>query len=56
MIDDGAWLPFANPTSLNCYWPWIKNYYNETDTGYHNAVPMIERMWIDPAVKTSLGK
>jgi len=38
MIDDGAWLPFANPTSLNCYWPWIKNYYNETDTGYHNAV------------------
>jgi ABC-type transport system substrate-binding protein len=47
MLDDAAWIPFANPNNLNCYWPWIRNYYNETDTGYHNAVPMISRIWLD---------
>ena len=55
MMDDGAWLPFANPNNLNCYWPWMKNYFNETDTGYHNAVPMISRLWIDQALKKSLN-
>jgi peptide/nickel transport system substrate-binding protein len=55
MIDDAAWIPFANPNNLNCYWPWMKNYYNETDTGYHNAVPMISRVWIDTTLKSSLG-
>ena len=47
MLDDAAWIPFANPNNLNCYWPWIRNYYQETDTGYHNAVPMISRIWLD---------
>jgi ABC-type transport system substrate-binding protein len=55
MIDDAGWIPFSNPTNLNCYWPWIKNYYDETDTGYHNAIPMINRMWIDQAYKKTLG-
>jgi hypothetical protein len=55
MIDDAGWIPFANATNLNCYWPWMKNYYNETDTGYHNAVPMISRIWIDQTMKKTLG-
>ena len=56
MNDDAGWIPFANPNNLNCYWPWMKNYFGEVDTGYHNAMPMIERLWIDQALKTSLGK
>jgi ABC-type transport system substrate-binding protein len=55
MIDDAGWIPFANATNLNCYWPWMKNYYNETDTGYHNAIPMISRIWIDQTLKKTLG-
>jgi peptide/nickel transport system substrate-binding protein len=55
MLNDAEYLPMGNPQILNCYWPWIKNYYNETEGGYHNVTYAAERMWIDPAVKKSLG-
>ena len=54
MIDDCGWMQFANPVGMNCWWPWMKNYYNETDTGYHNQCPMIERTWIDQNLKKTL--
>jgi peptide/nickel transport system substrate-binding protein len=41
---------------LNCYWPWINNYYSELDTGYYNGCPIISRIWIDQNLKKSLGK
>jgi hypothetical protein len=55
MLDDAAWMQFANPLALNCWWPWMKNYYNEVDAGYHNYMPMIQRMWIDQSMKKSMG-
>jgi ABC-type transport system substrate-binding protein len=55
LMDDVGWIPFADPYSLNCYWPWIKNYYNEVEAGYINYMPMINTMWIDPNVKKNLG-
>jgi ABC-type transport system substrate-binding protein len=56
LMDDCGTIGFANPNSLNCYWPWFKNYYGELDASYYNTMPMIMRGWIDPAVKKSLGK
>jgi peptide/nickel transport system substrate-binding protein len=52
--DCGA-LGFANPYVLNCYWPWLKNYYGEIDASYYNQIPMIKRMWIDQNMKAGLG-
>jgi hypothetical protein len=43
-------IPFADPVELNCYWPWLKNYYGETDAGYSNLMPMISELWIDPSL------
>ena len=55
MLDDCGMIPFAQPYTLNCYWPWMKNYYGELDAGYYNQMPMIKTMWIDKNLKTTLG-
>jgi peptide/nickel transport system substrate-binding protein len=52
--DVGA-IGFANAYVLNCYWPWLKNYYGEIDASYYNQIPMIKRMWIDQSMKSGLG-
>jgi len=54
LVDSGI-IPMANPYILNCYWPWLKNYYGEIDAGAHNQLPMIKEMWIDQALKKSMG-
>ena len=54
LVDAGV-LPMANPYTLNCYWPWLKNYYGEIEAGSHNQIPMISRMWIDQNLKKSMG-
>jgi peptide/nickel transport system substrate-binding protein len=46
ILDDAGFIPFGDQVGLNVYQPWIKNYYNETDTGYHNRVAMQAEMWI----------
>jgi peptide/nickel transport system substrate-binding protein len=50
-LDDVGAIPFAQPYKLNCYWPWMKNYYGELDAGYYNQMAMIKEIWIDPALK-----
>ena len=55
ILDDAGFLPMANSYTLNCYWPWLKNYYGEIDAGSANQVPMISRIWIDQNLKKSLG-
>jgi len=55
MLADGGYIPFANPVVLNCHWPWMKNYYSETDAGYATISPLISRMWVDQNMKKSMG-
>lgn len=55
VLDDAGYLPMANPVALNCYWPWMKNYYNETEEGNHCSMPVIERIWIDQSMKKTMG-
>jgi peptide/nickel transport system substrate-binding protein len=54
LMNDVAVIPFANSNFLNCYWPWIKNYYGELETGYYNDMPMIKQMWLDQNLKKTL--
>ena len=55
MLDDVGWLPMANQAADNYWWPWMKNYYKEIETGYENKLPMINRIWIDQSMKASMG-
>ena len=45
------------PTSytLLCYWPWIKNYYNELEAAQYDTIHPLACAWIDQSVKTKLG-
>jgi len=55
-IDNAYELGFANPNELNCYWPWVKNYYGEITAGnYSDAMPMIKQLWLDQGLKSKLG-
>ena len=55
MLEDAGWLPMADPVADNYWWPWMKNYYQEIETGYQDKIPMIDRIWIDQSMKTSMG-
>ena len=55
-IDDAGTIPFTNAYVLNCYWPWIKNYYGEVEASYYNQMPMVKIMWIDQNMKKNMGK
>ena len=37
------------------YWPWVKNYYGELETGFFDYVPMQSTLWIDQDMKADLG-
>jgi peptide/nickel transport system substrate-binding protein len=52
---DCGFLPMTNPYVLNCYWPWLENYYGEVDAAYQSQIPMIRELWINESLKTSLG-
>ena len=54
-LDDCGMISFAQPYTLNCYWPWMKNYFGELDSGYYNQMAMIKTIWIDKSLKTKLG-
>ena len=56
IMNDVGKLPLANPNTINCYWPWLKNYYGEVEASYYNQMPMVKQMWIDQNLKKSLGK
>jgi peptide/nickel transport system substrate-binding protein len=55
MLDDCGMIPFAQPYYLNCYWPWLGNYYGELDAGYYNQIPMIKTLWVDGSLKKNMG-
>jgi len=55
-MNDVAVIPFTNANVLNCIWPWVKNYYGETEGGHYDQMPMIKLMWIDQNLKKSMGK
>ncbi|GAH70680.1 unnamed protein product, partial [marine sediment metagenome] len=54
-LDNVMSIGLCNPLNLSCYWSWVKNYYGELDCGFHNAMPMIERLWIDQNMKEDMG-
>jgi peptide/nickel transport system substrate-binding protein len=54
-IDQAIEMSAGTPYFLNCYWPWVKNYYGEIDCGLQNQEPMLSLIWIDQELKKEMG-
>ncbi len=55
MYEKVPMLAFASPNVLHAWWPWIKNYYGEIDTGALQETAIIARVWIDQDLKAEMG-
>jgi len=55
VVNDCSTFGICSPYELTCYWPWLKNYYGEVETGQHNMNPMFANLWIDQALKAEMG-
>ena len=53
---DQAWAIPAPATPLNNFWwPWVKNYHGEASLGYNNDLNYTKYIWMDTALKESMG-
>ncbi|MFC1860537.1 ABC transporter substrate-binding protein [Chloroflexota bacterium] len=55
VIGHGGVAALAEPFMLNCWWPWIKNYYGETECGYYNYNWLHSTLWLDQDLKAEMG-
>ena len=53
--DQIAQIGLPSPKYLVYWWPWMKNYFGETETMYYHASDLIARMWIDQDLKKEMG-
>ena len=42
-------------STVTCWWPWVKNYYGETETGCTSYNPLLTTLWIDQNMKAEMG-
>ena len=49
----GVYLPA--PYRYNIWWPWLQNYHGEVTVGYGGHNFMHQFLWVDPALKKSMG-
>jgi len=58
ILRDVAYLPVTPIASGGYWWPWLKNYYAESnvqDFGGFCPIPVVARIWIDEDLKTEMG-
>jgi hypothetical protein len=49
----GIWLPV--PHKFRVWWPWVKGYHGEYNVGYDNTFAYLQYIWVDEALKKSMG-
>jgi len=54
-VNEASQIPMPSPRVACLWWPWIKNYYGETDCYWLNFTPIVSRMWIDQDMKAEMG-
>ena len=53
---DQAWvIPTPLAPLYHMWWPWVKNYHGEGSVGYDNTYNFTKFVWIDTALKDSMG-
>ncbi len=55
-VSENPYMQLTAPYNYTAWWPWVKNYFGETDTGFVDTSHIISRLWIDQDLKKSLGK
>lgn len=48
-------IPLGTPYYLNVSWPWVQNWYGETEESAWGTAHINARVWIDQELKKSLG-
>ena len=54
-IDEVYHLPFGTPHVLQAKWPWVMNWYGETEEGGRGIGHILSHIWIDEKLKAELG-
>ena len=53
---DQAWvIPTPLAPLYHMWWPWVKNYHGEGSVGYDNTYNFVKFVWMDTALKDSMG-
>ena len=47
------WMPGVN--NYTFWWPWVQNYTGENIVGYYNEHGYVQYIWVDEALKESMG-
>ena len=55
LLDQAYCIPTPRYPQSTMWWPWLKNYSGETSVGYFAGDNWIKYIWIDQALKKSLG-
>ncbi|MFC1984748.1 ABC transporter substrate-binding protein [Chloroflexota bacterium] len=48
-------LPFPTPYSYSYCWPWVKNWFGETNVTFLSPQPVYKTIWIDQVLKAEMG-
>jgi hypothetical protein len=49
-------LFYAPPSQIVMWWPWLKNYSGELSVGYFSGDSWVRYVWVDQAMKKSMGR
>jgi len=50
-VNENPYMQLTANYVYSAWWPWVKNFYGETDTGYADQSQIIARIWIDQTSK-----
>lgn len=56
VLDQAYCLPAPRYPQTVMWWPWLRNYSGELSVGYFSGDSWVRYVWIDEAIKKSLGK
>ncbi len=55
MLDEAVYIAIRPRIQFNGYWPWVRNYYGEQNTGHTRQLGALAYVWIDEDLKAELG-
>ena len=56
MLDQAPYFGLYGAYFYRYAWPWVKNYYGESDTGYFCFAPIWGSVWVDQAQMKKMGR
>jgi len=55
LLNEAPYIPYCVNATGCFYWPWIKNYYGETNFQDMDIAGIVARAWLDQDLKTKMG-